>query len=452
MTAIRSMPTPPRLAIVTPSYNQAEYLEECIDSVLSQGYPNLEYVVMDGGSTDGSVEIIKRYEAHLTYWQSCPDGGQYAAINAGFARTTGDIMAWLNSDDRYHPNAFLKIATVFSEYKETDWVTGFRSIWGKDGKILMLERGITNFSRRKYLTGGFGKPCIQQESTFWRRSLWEKAGGFLNTACTLAADAELWLRFFRHAELYRLKALIGGFRLYGEQRSLVDNERYVFEIEHEISKELLALPPDTKFNPMPQPLYIPPEIYLKYAEDFSMPRFTVEGNSLWQNYVHSITQWIYERIGGLETASLFFDEVSLWDYEVDNLASTLIKQLNYQLAEVAAATKKLEQGEISYRAGEIDAAVKANSEALALWPTSAAGINNQGILLYLTGEIEESIKCLIRATQCDPCMREVYRNLAIVFYETGQRHKMLLVIDGYLSQFPDDREMEQFFARLTAWP
>jgi glycosyltransferase involved in cell wall biosynthesis len=100
----------PKISIVTPSFNQGEFLEECIDSVLSQNYPNLEYIIMDGGSTDISILIIKKYEKYLTYWQSQPDGGHYAALNQGFNKTTGEIMAWLNSDDKYHPNAFFKVA------------------------------------------------------------------------------------------------------------------------------------------------------------------------------------------------------------------------------------------------------------------------------------------------------------------------------------------------------
>jgi cellulose synthase/poly-beta-1,6-N-acetylglucosamine synthase-like glycosyltransferase len=113
----------PRVSIVTPSYNQATYLEETIRSVVSQGYPNLEYIVMDGGSTGGSVEIIQKYEPWLARWQSIRDDGQYDAIQKGFHLSCGEIMAYLNSDDLYFPWTFKVVAELFTLFPQVDWLT-----------------------------------------------------------------------------------------------------------------------------------------------------------------------------------------------------------------------------------------------------------------------------------------------------------------------------------------
>jgi len=231
----------PTISIVTPSFNQAEYLEECIESVLGQGYPRLEYVIMDGGSTDGSEDIIKKYAKFLTYWQSQPDGGQYRAVNEGFRHTTGEIMAWLNSDDKYHPLAFAKVASVMSENPEVRWLTGRKSFWDAAGNLHKVERGLGVFSRHKFILGDFDKPYIQQESTFWRRALWEQAGGFMDAEGSLAGDLELWLRFFRHAPVHTVDTLLGGYRFHGDQRGIEQAAEYRYEgmslIERERSCE-----------------------------------------------------------------------------------------------------------------------------------------------------------------------------------------------------------------------
>lgn len=223
------MPYMPTISIVTPSFNQADYLEECIESVLGQGYQGLQYVIMDGGSTDGSVEIIKKYEKHLTYWQLCSDGGQYKAVSEGFRRTSGEIMAWLNSDDKYHPLAFAKIASVFEDHPEVKWLTGRKSFWDASGNLTKIENDLAVFSRRKFLEGNFDKPYIQQESTFWRRSLWNQAGGHLADNVSLAGDLELWLRFFRYAPLHTVDTLLGGYRFHHGQRGVTNADAYFRE-------------------------------------------------------------------------------------------------------------------------------------------------------------------------------------------------------------------------------
>jgi glycosyl transferase family 2 len=228
----------PRLTIVTPSFNQGEFLEETIKSVLDQEYENLEYIVVDGGSTDRSVSIIKKYSDRLAHWVSEPDEGQYHAINKGFARATGEIMAWLNSDDKYLPWTLSVVADIFSAFPEVEWLTSVHPLqWNSHGQAVAVD--FTGaLSRHSFLQGNnfpvegsIGRRWIQQESTFWRRSLWERAGGRLDQSLAMAADFELWARFYDHADLFGAQALLGGFRSHGVQRSVLHRDRYMAEAE-----------------------------------------------------------------------------------------------------------------------------------------------------------------------------------------------------------------------------
>ncbi|NVO00781.1 MAG: glycosyltransferase, partial [Geobacteraceae bacterium] len=133
------MTAPPKITIVTPSYNQGRFLEKTILSVLDQGYPNLEYIVIDGGSTDESVEIIKKYADRLTYWVSEPDRGQSHAINKGFERATGEIFGWLNSDDWYHPGALQAVAEAFAANPDVGAVVGAGEMVDEEGKQLIYK-------------------------------------------------------------------------------------------------------------------------------------------------------------------------------------------------------------------------------------------------------------------------------------------------------------------------
>src|SRR5665647_3247451 len=122
-------PINPKITIITPVYNRAQYLEATILSVLNQGYANLEYIIIDGGSTDGTIEIIKKYESQLAYWVSEPDQGMYYALQKGFDKASGDIMAWLNSDDMYHANSLFVVADIFSTFEDVDWIMGTPSLY-----------------------------------------------------------------------------------------------------------------------------------------------------------------------------------------------------------------------------------------------------------------------------------------------------------------------------------
>jgi glycosyltransferase involved in cell wall biosynthesis len=170
-------------SIVTPSYNQASYLRGTIESVLNQ-QAELEYIVMDGGSTDRSREIIASYEGRLAYWQSERDGGQYDAINRGFARSRGEIMGWLNSSDLYLPWTLSTVELIFKSFPEVQWITStMKTCIRGDGTFEDLYHS-PGFSARRFYRGLHGGPgnsdYLQQESCFWRRSLWEKIGGSID--------------------------------------------------------------------------------------------------------------------------------------------------------------------------------------------------------------------------------------------------------------------------------
>jgi glycosyltransferase involved in cell wall biosynthesis len=210
----------PTVSIVTPSFNQARFLESTMQSVLAQDYPKIEYIVVDGGSEDGSVDIIERYADQLAWWVSEPDSGQTDAINKGFERATGDIFAWLNSDDTYEAGALSEAVAFLQKNPDVGLVYGDANFIDADGRVIgqfnAQQTSLTRLQR--------GGVYIPQQSTFWRAKLWHEVGP-LDPSFYFAMDYDLWVRLARASEIRYIPQLWANFRLHGDAKTISADER-----------------------------------------------------------------------------------------------------------------------------------------------------------------------------------------------------------------------------------
>jgi glycosyltransferase involved in cell wall biosynthesis len=213
----------PRISIVTPSFNQKPFIEATIRSVLLQGYPNLEYVVMDGGSTDGTVEVIRQYAPWLDYWTSAPDRGQADAINRGLARATGEIVAWLNSDDTYLADTLATVARAFLADPEVYLVFGDCNIVDEESRVLEVIRPGAVDLRCVLLTN----PIPQPAAFFRRRAL--DAVGLLDPNFRYALDHEFWVRVARQYRIAHLPQTLANFRMYRGSKSVSQLDGFLEE-------------------------------------------------------------------------------------------------------------------------------------------------------------------------------------------------------------------------------
>ena len=210
----------PKVSIVTPSFNQAPFLEQTLRSVLEQDYPNLEYIVIDGGSTDGSLEIIQKYADQLAYWQSQPDQGQTDAINQGFDRASGEILAWLNSDDLLLPGAVSAAVRALHEHPEAAMVYGDALLINAEGKTI----GKFPAAQTDYRKLRRGYVHIPQQASFFRADLWRQVAP-LDVSFYFAMDYDLWVRLAALAPLVYVPQLWAAFRLHGEAKSIAADDR-----------------------------------------------------------------------------------------------------------------------------------------------------------------------------------------------------------------------------------
>jgi glycosyltransferase involved in cell wall biosynthesis len=209
----------PRITVITPSYNQGSFIEETINSVLSQNYPNLEYIVMDGGSADGTVEILKKYSSQLN-WISEKDRGQSHAINKGLRQATGEVIAFLNSDDVYEPGALLAVGDFFTNHPDAFWLTGWCSTINTHGQEI---RKLSTLYKKFWLIWRSYKTLlvldyVSQPATFWRREVIEKVGDF-NENLHFAMDYDYSLRVGKHYKLWVLPRYLARFRVHSTSKA-----------------------------------------------------------------------------------------------------------------------------------------------------------------------------------------------------------------------------------------
>ncbi len=215
----------PSLSIITPSFNQVGFIEQTIRSVVDEGYPELEYLVMDGGSTDGTVQLLERYDDRLR-WVSRPDGGQAAALNTGFASTSGEIVGWINSDDYYAPGALHAAGQVFAEHPEVQWLYGRCPIVDRDGNQIRSlvtrykECWMRNYHYERLLIENF----INQPTVFFRRSLLQRVG-LIDADMHNAFDYHLFLRMAEKARPYFLDRVQAYFRVYADAKTSANFHR-----------------------------------------------------------------------------------------------------------------------------------------------------------------------------------------------------------------------------------
>ena len=240
----------PKITIVTPSYNQGNFLEETIRSVLLQGYPNIEYIVIDGGSTDNSLEIISKYSPWITYWISEPDGGQADAINKGLSLSTGEYLGWINSDDYLYPDAIWKVIKAFQEDGSAEMIYGdVDQGWSDVNKIKKLVGKQLDF---RDMLRTIQVP-IPQQGCLWRRQVIDRVGS-LDPRWHVVLDREFFTRVAGKCQLRHLPETLGFFRYHEESKSISQSYLWLSELpkmyleifeKSELTSNLKLLKPQT---------------------------------------------------------------------------------------------------------------------------------------------------------------------------------------------------------------
>ena len=235
----------PKISIVTPSYNQGDYLEKTLRSVLLQNYPNLEFFVFDGNSQDQSVDILKAYSPWLTYWESKPDKGQTEAINKGMKRVSGDIIAYINSDDYYNPGTFFRIAEEFQ--KGHDWLVGaanFIYVAENNSVVWMPDKTTSPNNYLSWLARAGG---IAQPSVFWSKRIKERYGLF-HEHMHYCFDTEFWIRLLYNGEkIHFVEEVFSNLLYHEEAKSVADIDKFQVEFDTYVLSQYDLTPAEKKY-------------------------------------------------------------------------------------------------------------------------------------------------------------------------------------------------------------
>ncbi len=220
-----------RISVITTTYNAIPHIVATTRSVLQSSYSDLEYLIIDAGSTDGTLEYLRGIDDPRVRLQVKPGMRQYEALDWGLKHATGDIQSWLNGDDLYYPGTIACVAQLFTEFPDVHWITGLPSFVDEEGRCTMIAV-LSSYPRRYIQNGWFTELTfgnLIQESMFWRQGLYQSAGG-LNLNYDLAADFELWTRFARLTPLVVVSSLLASWRRHGGNRSLVGASLYQSEV------------------------------------------------------------------------------------------------------------------------------------------------------------------------------------------------------------------------------
>lgn len=282
----------PRVSITTPSYNQVHYIEETIRSVLLQGYPNQEYMIIDGGSTDGSIEVIRRYAPWLTYWVSESDRGQAEAINKGWSRTSGDIMAYLNSDDIYVPGTIAAAVVALQNNPQVEMIYSDCQIIDSHSRVVDSMRG-----REFSLTGHFRHNLIPQPTMFFRRSVLPTIG-LLDPSLQYTLDYEFCLRVGQRYKLKRIPGVLARFRTHQGTKSSSQMDRFynewvtIFE-QAARQKELRPYLPDTATKRCGLALFNLAVMYYATGDMVQARGHFIQAAKLYPKLIIELEFWLY---------------------------------------------------------------------------------------------------------------------------------------------------------------